>query len=66
MLRIYVCGNWVRREEKQMIFKLTRAAAVTVAIYVLIALNVVESSSAGKTIDPPEALVALKQAFIQR
>ena len=49
-----------------MIFKLTRAAAVTAAIYALIALNVVESSSAGKTIDPPEALVALKQAFIQR
>lgn len=49
-----------------MIVKLTQAAAITAALYLLMGLNYVETGAKGKTIEPPEALVALKQALVHR
>ncbi len=48
-----------------MIFKLTQAAIVTMALYLLVGFNVVETKAdAGKKIEPPDALIALKQVLI--
>ena len=49
-----------------MIVKLTQAAAITAALYIFIGLNIMETGTAQKTIEPPEALVALKQVLTNR
>ena len=50
-----------------MIFRLTQAAIITTALYLLVGVNVVETNAAGsKTIEPPDAIIALKQALVNR
>lgn len=50
-----------------MVFKIVQAATITVVIYLLIGLNVVQTNgTADIKIEPPEALVALRQAFAKR
>ncbi|MGB3769179.1 MAG: hypothetical protein WA947_21690 [Phormidesmis sp.] len=50
-----------------MIFKLTKATIITMALYLLVGFNAVETkANAGKTIEPPDALIALKQAITNR
>lgn len=40
---------------------------MTMALYLLVGFNAVETrASAGKTIEPPDALIALKQVLINR
>ena len=57
----------MRGKGKQMIFKLTQAAVLTMALYLLVGFNLVETkANAGKTIDPPDALIALRQALVER
>ena len=50
-----------------MTFKIAQAAAITIVLYLLVGFNVVKTdANADSKIEPPEALIALKQALIDR
>ena len=50
-----------------MIFKITQAAAITALLYFLVGFNIVKTdTTADKAIEPPDALIALKQALTNR
>lgn len=50
-----------------MIFKVVQAAVITTILYLLVGFNVVETeTNADRKIEPPEALIALRQALINR
>lgn len=50
-----------------MTHKIAKAAVITMVLYLLVGFNVVKTSpSADSKIEPPEVLVALKQAIIDR
>ena len=50
-----------------MMFKIAQAAVITAILYLLVGFNVVETkANANSKIEPPEALIALRQALTNR
>jgi hypothetical protein len=45
-----------------MFIRLTQATTITIALYILLGLNALQSSSVAAEPEPPEVFVALRQA----
>ncbi|MGB7083950.1 MAG: hypothetical protein WBD47_00235 [Phormidesmis sp.] len=48
-----------------MFVRLMQAMTITMALYVLLGLNTLETRATNSTVEPAEALVALKQALLE-
>ncbi len=49
-----------------MFVKTMQASIITLALYALLGLNIVQTNAAGKTVEPADMIVALRQALIHR
>lgn len=49
-----------------MFFKVIQATTITLALYALLGLNMLQPQSAENTVEPSEVIVALKQALTRR